>query len=105
MSDLAAEVQQPVDQGSHDRSSNHELTREQSSDGEASRDESVSEETPETAPDHEPTLPETGNATVDAALRRLRDVEERSPADQVEVYDDVHRQLQDALADASTDRR
>lgn len=40
----------------------------------------------------------TGDQRVDAALERLQDVAELPSADQVEVFDEVHRRLQDALA-------
>ncbi|MBI1376196.1 MAG: hypothetical protein GC157_01725 [Frankiales bacterium] len=42
----------------------------------------------------------TGDARVDAATARLAEVAELPVADHVAVYDDVHRRLQDALADA-----
>lgn len=43
-------------------------------------------------------LPETGNAEVDAAVERLRDADELPVDAHVEVYEDVHRGLRDALA-------
>lgn len=48
-------------------------------------------------------LPEpevTGDARVDAATARLGDLADLPTADHVGIYDDVHRRLQDALADA-----
>ncbi|MGN6523994.1 MAG: hypothetical protein ACTHMZ_12470 [Actinomycetes bacterium] len=62
---------------------------------------------PGTEPSDVSETPRTGNGAVDAALARLEDVDSRTPADQIEVYDDVHRQLQDALAEATpaNDRR
>jgi hypothetical protein len=42
----------------------------------------------------------TGDARVDAATARLGDLAELPTSDHVAVYDDVHRRLQDALADA-----
>lgn len=42
----------------------------------------------------------TGDARVDAATARLGDLAELPTADHVAIYDDVHRRLQDALADA-----
>lgn len=42
----------------------------------------------------------TGDARVDAATARLGDLAELPTSDHVGVYDDVHRRLQDALADA-----
>lgn len=41
----------------------------------------------------------TGVPTVDAALDRLAEAAELPPAEQVPVYEDVHRMLTDALAD------
>jgi hypothetical protein len=46
-------------------------------------------------------VPETSNAvpnTVDDALRPLEGLAERPVAEHVEVFDTVHRTLQDALA-------
>ena len=37
-------------------------------------------------------------AAVDTALERLDDLEERPVAEHVQVFDEVHRLLQDALA-------
>ena len=45
-------------------------------------------------------VPVTGDARVDAATARLDEVAELPTSDHVAVYDDVHRRLQDALADA-----
>lgn len=42
----------------------------------------------------------TGDARIDAATARLGDLAELPTSDHVGVYDDVHRRLQDALADA-----
>jgi hypothetical protein len=42
----------------------------------------------------------TGDARVDAATARLEEVPDLPTADHVAVYEDVHRRLQDALADA-----
>ncbi|WP_426566680.1 hypothetical protein ACPPVT_09160 [Angustibacter sp. McL0619] len=44
-------------------------------------------------------LPHTGDDQVDEALERLLVVPDLPPADQVEVYVGVHRNLQDRLAD------
>jgi hypothetical protein len=41
----------------------------------------------------------TGVAAVDAALDRLSTAAELPPAEQVAVYEDMHRMLTDALAD------
>lgn len=46
-----------------------------------------------------PVVAATGNPTVDAALARLTDTAELPVAEQVEVFDEIHRRLQDALAD------
>ena len=42
----------------------------------------------------------TGDARVDAAVSRLAELPELPVSEHVDVYDDVHRRLQDALADA-----
>jgi hypothetical protein len=42
-------------------------------------------------------LRETGNAEVDAAVARLADADELPTAGHVEVYEDVHSGLRDAL--------
>jgi len=41
----------------------------------------------------------TGEARVDAATSRLTEVPDLPTSDHVEIYDDVHRRLQDALSD------
>lgn len=46
-------------------------------------------------PDPEP----TGHPGVDAALDRLRELADRPTGAHPELYDDVHRRLQDALAE------
>jgi hypothetical protein len=45
-------------------------------------------------------VPVTGEPRVDAATARLDEVTDLPTTDHVAVYDDVHRRLQDALADA-----
>lgn len=45
-------------------------------------------------------VPLTGDAAVDEALRTLQGVEELDLRSQVAVFEDVHRALQDRLADA-----
>ena len=45
-----------------------------------------------------------GDGPVAAAVSRLDTLGELPPAEHVEVYEDVHRVLQDALADAAEDR-
>ena len=48
----------------------------------------------------EPTGPEpSGIASVDGAIARLRDVESAPLDTHVEIFDDVQRQLHDALAE------
>ncbi|MEU6810697.1 hypothetical protein ABZ920_17280 [Streptomyces sp. NPDC046831] len=56
-------------------------------------------------PDHDPSAPAplnvprtpTGDADVDAALERLGDADHLATDGHVEVYEDVHRGLRDAL--------
>ena len=45
-----------------------------------------------------PAIEQTGDARVDAALERLADTEPLPIGEQVDVFDEVHRRLQDALA-------
>ena len=46
-----------------------------------------------------PPLPETGDDRVDEALAELAAIAGQPPAEHVAVYEDVHRRLQDTLAD------
>ena len=50
-----------------------------------------------------PDAPATGESAVDDALARLSQISDTPTADHVEVYDDVHRRLTDALADVDED--
>jgi hypothetical protein len=45
-----------------------------------------------------------GDPRVDAALRRAGELADTSPTEHVEIYEDVHRSLQEVLADASGQR-
>jgi hypothetical protein len=45
----------------------------------------------------------TGVGTVDAALARLRDLADAPVEDHVEIFDDVQRQLHEALAELEVD--
>jgi hypothetical protein len=45
-------------------------------------------------------VPVTGEPRVDAATARLEEIVALPTAEHVEVYEDVHQRLQDALADA-----
>jgi hypothetical protein len=45
--------------------------------------------------------PDSADPRVAAAVARLDELGDNPPADHVEVYEDVHRVLQDALADAA----
>lgn len=51
------------------------------------------------ADDAAPALEPTGDERVDAAVERLGEVPRRPPAEHVAIYEDVHRRLQDSLAD------
>ncbi len=42
-----------------------------------------------------------GDPRVDAALRRAAELAATLPTEHVEIYEDVHRRLQEVLADAS----
>ncbi len=62
------------------------------------------EEAEDSADGDLPALPETGpeptgDPRVDAALERLSGVRNRPTAEHVEIYEDIHLRLQDALAD------
>ena len=46
-----------------------------------------------------PPLPETGDDRVDEALAELAAIAGQPPSEHVAVYEDVHRRLQDTLAD------
>jgi hypothetical protein len=52
---------------------------------------------PEAAPDHQPEP--TGVPAADEARARLSTVDEAPLEEHVEVYEDVHRRLQEGLAD------
>ncbi|MES4892103.1 hypothetical protein [Streptomyces sp. NPDC096012] len=60
---------------------------------------------PESGPEYDPAAPAplnvprtpTGNAEVDAGLERLADADHLATDGHVEVYEDVHRGLRDAL--------
>jgi hypothetical protein len=43
--------------------------------------------------------PSTGEPAVDAAVTRLDDLDDAPVSEHVGVFEDAHRQLQDALAD------
>ena len=58
-----------------------------------------SDSTEHAEPSDEPTT-STGDARVDAAMQRLRGLDDLPLAAQVTVFDDVHRLLQDALTGA-----
>ena len=49
---------------------------------------------------HARDIPVTGDARVDAATARLTELVDLPTSDHAAVFDDVHRRLQDALADA-----
>jgi hypothetical protein len=74
----------------------HELHEEPASDQPGS--EAETDDPPEYGPEADPVEP-TGEARVDAAVERLRELARRPPAEHVAIYEDVHRRLQDALAD------
>ena len=47
-----------------------------------------------------PSVPVTGDARVDAALARIDELPDLPGSEHVEVYEDIHRRLHDALSDA-----
>jgi hypothetical protein len=46
-----------------------------------------------------PALPSTGDERADAAIARLGETAQSPPAEHPAIYEDVHRRLQDTLAD------
>jgi hypothetical protein len=57
---------------------------------------------PESSPTEEPTRdsePRTGVAAADEAAARLADIDDAGLDEHVEIYEDVHRRLQEGLAD------
>lgn len=46
-----------------------------------------------------PEIEASGDAKVDAAMERLRDISELPVSEHLEVFDDVHRRLQDVLSE------
>jgi hypothetical protein len=60
--------------------------------GAAETDATSGDETPSS---HEP----TGVPAADAAARRLADIDDAPVDEHVDIYDDVHRRLQEGLAD------
>ncbi|MEY3408060.1 MAG: hypothetical protein RL038_1121 [Actinomycetota bacterium] len=46
-----------------------------------------------------PEIEATGELSVDAALERLADVNDLPVVEHLEVFDDVHRRLQDVLSE------
>jgi len=71
----------------------HELSEE--------ADEAEQSEAAEPADQPENAVPvePTGDERVDAAVERLAEVARLPPAEHVAIYEDVHRRLQDSLAD------
>jgi hypothetical protein len=57
------------------------------------------EQQTEEAGGEEAAPPDTGDERVDAAVARLRETADSPPEDHVAIYEDVHRRLQDTLAD------
>jgi hypothetical protein len=46
-----------------------------------------------------PEIESSGDAKVNAAMERLRDTSELPVSEHLEVFDDVHRRLQDVLSE------
>jgi hypothetical protein len=46
-----------------------------------------------------PEIEASGDAKVDAAMERLRDTSDLPVSEHLEVFDDVHRRLQDVLSE------
>jgi hypothetical protein len=58
---------------------------------------------PEPAPEHRPEPQSFGDERVDRAVERLAELDERAVGDHVEVFDDIHGRLRDALEEAAVD--
>ncbi|MGH3318212.1 MAG: hypothetical protein ACRDO0_18875 [Nocardioidaceae bacterium] len=58
---------------------------------------------PEPQPQHRPEPQSFGDARVDRAVERLAELDERAVGDHVEVFDDIHGRLRDALEEAAVD--
>jgi hypothetical protein len=63
--------------------------------------ESAPDDRPDDLPVPEVTASDGADPRVAAAVARLDELGDTPPAEHVEVYEDVHRVLQDALADAA----
>jgi hypothetical protein len=57
----------------------------------------------EPEPEHRPEPQSFGDERVDRAVERLSELDERAVADHVEVFDDIHGRLRDALEEAAVD--
>ena len=64
-------------------------------------DEQAPDDQPDDLPVPEVTVSDGADPRVAAAVARLDELGDTPPAEHVEVYEDVHRVLQDALADAA----
>jgi hypothetical protein len=58
---------------------------------------------PEPAREHRPEPQSFGDERVDRAVERLAELDERAVGDHVEVFDDIHGRLRDALEEAAVD--
>jgi hypothetical protein len=54
-------------------------------------------------PEHRPEPQSFGDERVDRAVERLAELDERAVGDHVEVFDDIHGRLSDALEEAAVD--
>jgi hypothetical protein len=77
-----------------------EPTDEESIDEQPVDQEPVDQEPVDQAP-VETSTPASADPRVDAAMRRAAELAGTSPTEHVEIYEDVHRSLQEVLADAS----
>ena len=58
---------------------------------------------PAPEPEHRPEAQSFGDERVDRAVERLAGLDERAVGDHVEVFDDIHGRLRDALEEAAVD--
>lgn len=58
---------------------------------------------PEPQPEPRPAQQTFGDERVDRAVERLAELDERAVSDHVEVFDDIHGRLREALEEAAVD--
>ncbi len=67
------------------------------------RPEPQPERQPQPEPNQRPEQQSFGDERVDRAVERLAELDERAVSDHVEVFDDIHGRLREALEEAAVD--